>query len=255
VTGCVYNGRNKVPYKLPDNKTVSTFRTDTHQGEGFNELRFEDQAGREEIFVHAQKDRNEKIRNNHSERIDNNWVQSIGHNKAIEVQNHHEEIIGGNMSIYVGPSNIGTLVGKAVNKLTQGLGKVASSLGFAQAMPFSRGNLVVGVEASKSEAVGLSSNEIVGVSKTVLAGKHIQLNSGDVVTVHAGNLLTLDAGEFAELTGAQRTEVKAGLSRIVLELDGTIGVYGKKIHLGATEIVTIDAADEVRVRAGKINLN
>ncbi|MCU0801752.1 MAG: type VI secretion system tip protein VgrG [Rhodobacteraceae bacterium] len=255
VTGCVYNGHNKVPYKLPENKTISTFRTDTHEGDGFNELRFEDQAGREEIYVHAQKDRNEKTRNNHSERIDNNWVQSIGHNKAIEVTNHHEEIIGGNMSIYVGPSNIGTLVGQMASKLTQGLGKVAANLGFARALPFSRGNYVLGVEKSKSEAIGLSSNEVVGVSKSVLAGKHIQLNSGDVVTVHAGNLLTLDAGEFAELTGAQRTEVKAGIARIVLEMDGTVGVYGKKIHIGATEVVTIDATDEVSIRGGKINLN
>lgn len=255
VTGCVYNGRNKVPYELPKNKTVSTFRTDTHQGDGFNELRFEDQAGREEIYVHAQKDRNEKTRNNHSERIDNNWVQSIGHNKAIEVTNHHEEIIGGNVSIYVGPSNIGTLVGQMASQLTQGLGKVAANLGFARIMPFSRGNYVLGVEKSKSEAVGRSSNEVVGVSKSVLAGKHIQLNSGDVVTVHAGNLLTLDAGEFAELTGAQRAEVKAGLARIVLEMDGTVGVYGKKIHLGATEVVTIDAKDEVLIRSGKIHLN
>jgi uncharacterized protein (DUF2345 family) len=93
------------------------------------------------------------------------------------------------------------------------------------------------------------------VSKSVVAGKNIQLNSGDVVTIHAGNLLTLDAGEFAELTGAKRTEVKAGLARIVLETDGTIGLYGQKIHLGATEIVTIDAGQEVRIKSRKINLN
>lgn len=45
VTGCVYNGRSKVPYDLPANKTRSTFRTDTHEGQGFNELRFEDEKG------------------------------------------------------------------------------------------------------------------------------------------------------------------------------------------------------------------
>ncbi len=32
VTGCVYNGKNDVPYDLPANKTRSVFRSDTHNG-------------------------------------------------------------------------------------------------------------------------------------------------------------------------------------------------------------------------------
>jgi type VI secretion system secreted protein VgrG len=158
VTGCVYNGKNKVPYELPAHKTRSTFKTDTHQGAGYNELRFEDEKGREEIFVHAQKDRNEKTLHNHTERVDNNWVQSVGHHKVIEVDGSHEEAVHGNMSIYVSPSNIGTLVGATVNKLTQGLGVTAANPGFSRAIPHSRGNYVLGVEKSKSEAIGISSN-------------------------------------------------------------------------------------------------
>ena len=40
VTGCVYNGKNTPPYELPKHKTRSTFKTNTHKGKGFNELRF-----------------------------------------------------------------------------------------------------------------------------------------------------------------------------------------------------------------------
>ena len=54
VTGCVYNGRNAVPYGLPENKTRSTFKTDTHNGTGYNELRFEDKNGRRRDF-HARR--------------------------------------------------------------------------------------------------------------------------------------------------------------------------------------------------------
>ena len=60
--------------------TRSTFRTDTHQGDGFNELHFEDELGREEIYVHAQNDRNEKIENTQTQRVDVNKVESIGPN-------------------------------------------------------------------------------------------------------------------------------------------------------------------------------
>ncbi|PZO65869.1 MAG: type VI secretion system tip protein VgrG [Paracoccus denitrificans] len=112
VTGCVYNGRNGVPYGLPENKTVSTFKTDTHEGEGYNELRFEDQAGREEVFMHAQKDHNTVIENDEthsighdrSKTVGNDQSESIGHDKTISVGNDHRETIGNDMIYDVGRS-------------------------------------------------------------------------------------------------------------------------------------------------------
>ncbi|MDX7901623.1 type VI secretion system Vgr family protein, partial [Aeromonas media] len=56
VTGRTFHATNRPPYELPANKTRTVLRTETHQGEGFNELRFEDQAGQEEIYIHGQKD-------------------------------------------------------------------------------------------------------------------------------------------------------------------------------------------------------
>src|SRR5699024_2656407 len=56
VTGCVYNGNVRMPIDLPKNKTQTVFRTKTHKDEGYNELRFEDAAGKEFIALHAEKD-------------------------------------------------------------------------------------------------------------------------------------------------------------------------------------------------------
>ncbi|MDR3073127.1 MAG: type VI secretion system tip protein VgrG [Deltaproteobacteria bacterium] len=61
ITGCVHHALNGAPYELPANKTVSGLRSMSTPGKGgrargFNELRFEDGKGREEIFGHAQKD-------------------------------------------------------------------------------------------------------------------------------------------------------------------------------------------------------
>ena len=57
VLGCVYNGANQHPYALPAHKTRTVFKTlSTPGGGGFNELRFEDKKGREQIFLHAQRD-------------------------------------------------------------------------------------------------------------------------------------------------------------------------------------------------------
>src|SRR5881392_2030933 len=57
VTGCVYNGDNKPPYDLPDNKTISGWKSDSsrHNG-GYNEFVFDDKKDSEKIRMHAERD-------------------------------------------------------------------------------------------------------------------------------------------------------------------------------------------------------
>ncbi|MDD1796346.1 type VI secretion system tip protein VgrG [Enterovibrio sp. ZSDZ42] len=64
ITGRTYHATNVPPYPLPANKTRTVIRTDTHKGKGSNEIRFEDEADKEEIYVHAQKDQNIVVENN-----------------------------------------------------------------------------------------------------------------------------------------------------------------------------------------------
>ena len=56
VVGCVYNGDNKVPYDLPDNKTIAGWKSDSSKGgNGYNEFIFEDKKSSENIRMHAEK--------------------------------------------------------------------------------------------------------------------------------------------------------------------------------------------------------
>ncbi|MEZ8146333.1 type VI secretion system Vgr family protein, partial [Enterovibrio norvegicus] len=79
ITGRTYHATNVPPYPLPANKTRTVLRTETHQGEGFNELRFEDEAGQEEIYVHAQKDMNLLVENDRKD--------TIKHDLHLDVEN------------------------------------------------------------------------------------------------------------------------------------------------------------------------
>jgi type VI secretion system secreted protein VgrG len=69
ITGRVYNGVNTVPYALPGNATQSGFKTQSYDASGNNELRFEDKAGEEHIYVHAQKDLNTEVENNETRKV------------------------------------------------------------------------------------------------------------------------------------------------------------------------------------------
>ncbi|MEM9459722.1 MAG: type VI secretion system tip protein TssI/VgrG [Myxococcota bacterium] len=94
--GCVYNGRNRPPYSLPEERTKSTIKTQsTPHAEGFNELRFEDAAGREEIFVHAQRDLHEVVRHGHRRQVGHEESIDVGTDRAIAVGGSHEMSIEG----------------------------------------------------------------------------------------------------------------------------------------------------------------
>ncbi|WP_421205239.1 type VI secretion system tip protein TssI/VgrG [Aeromonas enteropelogenes] len=112
VTGRTYHATNRPPYELPANKTRTVLRTETHQGEGFNELRFEDQAGQEEIYLHGQKDLNVLIENDaawhikHDEHrdIDNERVTRIKANDHLTVEGEKRDHIKGDHSLTIDAS-------------------------------------------------------------------------------------------------------------------------------------------------------
>ncbi|MBZ5488652.1 hypothetical protein HW452_14080 [Halomonas aquamarina] len=91
VTGRTYHGVNTAPYPLPEHKTRTVIRTQSHQAEGFNELRFEDEAGEEQIWLHAQKDLALLTLNNRTEEIQNDSHLKIRNDRISEIDNddHH----------------------------------------------------------------------------------------------------------------------------------------------------------------------
>jgi len=112
VTGCVYNGDNKVPYELPDNKTQSGVKSDSSKGHnGYNEFMFEDKKGGELIRMHAQKDHLVTVNANQTGKVgvidpesgsmggDQTWT--VGGNRSWTVQQGNDtlEIQLGNQTI------------------------------------------------------------------------------------------------------------------------------------------------------------
>lgn len=210
VTGCVYNGNNTVPYLLPDNKTRSTFKTKTHEGTGFNELRFEDSKDKEEIFLHGQKDMNIKIEHHRSERVNVNKVESIGDSKASEVNNMLDQVVGGDFRVFVGPNQRGKITPGNASAEVQGLGGTTSVIGRGVGQNGS-GNMEVTIEKDLSESVGRNVSQVLGKTKST--------NVGDSYFIDVKKNYVLDVG--------QQITIKCGQSQITLDKDGNIAVNGK----------------------------
>ncbi len=111
ITGCVYNPQAMPPYTLPDEKTKSTIKTNSSKGGGgFNEFRFEDKKGSEQIFIHAEKDQDIRVKNDCKELIkhdrhlivENDQYEKVKKDKHLQVTGDHNEKIDGTMSLKIG---------------------------------------------------------------------------------------------------------------------------------------------------------
>ncbi|WP_236304556.1 MULTISPECIES: type VI secretion system tip protein TssI/VgrG, partial [Pseudomonas] len=103
-TGAAYRQTNLPPYELPKHKTRMTIKSRTHKGEGFNELRFEDELGQEEVFIHAQKDQNTVVKNNQSQSIGANRSSQVGQDETITVGRTRMRVVKANDTLKVGGS-------------------------------------------------------------------------------------------------------------------------------------------------------
>src|SRR5712691_10215278 len=106
ITGRVYNAEAMPPYGLPGSATQSGLKSRSSKGgsgDNFNEVRFEDKKGSEELYIHAEKnhanitenDRNEDVGHDRALHVGNDKSETIDRDKSIEVKVNHREKIGG----------------------------------------------------------------------------------------------------------------------------------------------------------------
>ena len=119
VTGVVYNGDQTPPYNPKEEPTKSYIKTNSSTGgKGYNELRFEDKAGKEQVFIHAQRNMDARVGANSMENVGGDRHLIVGGekdgnksgdqfgdglwDKHVKVHSLQTEQIGGNMFLHVG---------------------------------------------------------------------------------------------------------------------------------------------------------
>ncbi len=102
ITGRVYNAINPVPYELPASKTKMVIRSQTHKGQGFNEISLEDEKDQEEIYVHAQRNQTIHVLNDENTRIDHDRTEEVKHDEKIAIGNDRTESVGNDETLSVG---------------------------------------------------------------------------------------------------------------------------------------------------------
>jgi type VI secretion system secreted protein VgrG len=216
VVGAVYNGTHPPPVALPVEKTKSTVRSDSSPGSGgANELRIEDTAGSEEVFIHAQKDNAIEILNDKS--------QSVGKDESLSVAKDRSREVGGNQDLRVDQEDTTGVQGNGMllvlgNRSTQVGGNHSESVTAMQG---------VTVSGTQSVKVTLASSMFVGAAAALTVGGAYAINVGGVVNHAVAGLQSSQVGGAkVEVVGASRSEVVMGDSSASVGADFDSSVDG-----------------------------
>ncbi len=270
ITGRVYNADNMPPYTLPDNKTQSGIKSRSSKGgsaSNFNELRFEDSKGKEEVYLQAEKDLNILVKNDES--------RLVGHDRMKEVKNDETSTIKGNRTEEVGKDETITIHGnrsETVDKdesitiagaRTESVSKSESiSIGGTRSLAVGMSEDVA-IGAARSEAVGGAHTLTVGRNQTISisAARQVDVGKADELTVGAGRKTTITGDDLVTVSkkilfdGGDEIMLKSGDASITLKKDGTIILKGKDVSITASGKINAKASGDVIIKGSKVSKN
>jgi type VI secretion system secreted protein VgrG len=222
IVGRVYNAEQTVPYTLPTNQTQSGIKSRSTKAGGtedFNEIRFEDKKGEEQVYIHAQKDkkvvvehdRTKSVGNDEKVDIGHDRKATIGHDETLAIDNNRVKNVGKNETVNIGESR------------TESVGK----------------NETVSVTDNRTVSIGKNEDVTVGQNRSQSVGKNEQLNVGKELLISVADQITLKTGEAS----------------ITMKKNGDIQIKGNNIKLDGSGKISVKASSDVNIKGSKVTNN
>lgn len=207
ITGVVYNANQPVPYPLPEQKTVSGWRTRSSMGGAdtqFNELRFDDLTGSEYVWFQAEKDYMALVKQRSQVEIGADSHQLV-HGSLIEEirRDVSRQVLGAVMAH----------IGKALNLKVDDdcLAAIGGSLGLE-----TKGDWMVRTQANASlDAVGQA-----------------HLRAASQLSCSAGTVLNLQGGAAVKVSGNGSVSLVSGGSSILVS-PGGVFINGPTVSINS----------------------
>lgn len=134
VIGCMFNATSPVPYRLPEHRTRTTWKSrSTPGGDGFNEITFEDAKDKEVLFMHAERDMQQVVRHDRAVVVGDSDATMVGtkHRVTVVPPNEkevptHWEMVNDRITFTTGEASI-TLDGEDIILSAKGKIRISSS--------------------------------------------------------------------------------------------------------------------------------
>jgi len=183
IVGRLYNGIEMPPYDLPGEQTKSTIKSYSSKGgDGFNEIRFEDKKGSEQLFIHAEKHQDIRVKKS--------TYETIGSSRHLIVGGSQLEKVGGDKHLTVtGNQNEkidGTISREAAMDIQEKAG-MSYAMDAGMDIHLKAGMKVI-IEAGMQISLKVGGNFIdIGPAGVTIVGTMVKINSGGAAGTGAGS--------------------------------------------------------------------
>jgi type VI secretion system secreted protein VgrG len=245
ITGSVYNADNMPPYELPAKKTQSGIKSRSTKGgnaSNFNEIRFEDEKGREELHMRAEKDMSTLVKHDQS--------LTVGADRSMTVE--------GNRSATVKKDDAVTIEGEHHLTVTKAVTEIFKDDHTLKVT----GQQNLDVEKDKNEHVKLAYTLTTDkafhlnqeATHLTFEGTNVTLDSAGVVTVKRGEAkVSIDRADKVTVSSPSGVSLECGESKIEL-LPSGIAIAAKAVTAssGTSRLVLESSGAEMKSEAVNI---
>ncbi len=260
VTGRVYNSDNMPPYTLPPNQTQSGIKSRSTKGgqpTNFNEIRFEDKKGSEDLFIHAEKTQTTKVKQSQSISVGASRSVTVGDTQTITVTKKETEKYLDEREMTVDKTNSETITLAHSGTYKQGRTfKVSSKDDALTVTGANKTTTVTGnyhIKADAEYKVDHKTNQILlsGTKAEITNGKCKLTMDGGKLTLEAPESLTIKCGETSITLTPQDCTTKGttvnmdggnGGGRVALDAVGATMTGKTKASVGSNATTEISGS-------------
>jgi type VI secretion system secreted protein VgrG len=198
ITGRVYNAHQTPPYELPGNATQSGVKSRSSKGgsaDNYNEIRFEDKKGSEQIQVHAER--------NMDTTIEADETRDVGGNRKVHVKGHFTENIDSGETRKVDAGFEETINGGAKQTINGGETRLVNG-GLGETINGGEKRTIAG-GVTESITGGETRTVTGGLTETITGALSQTVTGGITITSPAGVTINAPAGFTVVAPGGTRT--------------------------------------------------
>ena len=278
ITGRVYNAEQMPPYDLPANMTQTGIKTRSSKGgtgANFNEIRFEDKKGSEQLFIHAEKNQDIEVENDETHWVGHDRTKTIDHDETVHVKHDRTETVDNNEKITIGVNrteNVGSNENITIgSNRTESVGSNETitigsnrteSVGSNETITIGS-NRTITVGGSETATVALQRTHAVGINETIAIGaaQEIAVGAAQSITVGAAQSVNVGANQSVTVGSDRTISAGAKLSTSVgSDESRTVGGgrstnVGKDDALKIAKNLVIDAGDSVTIKTGSASIS
>lgn len=277
ITGRVYNAEQMPPWDLPANATQSGVLTRSSKGGGYgnaNAIRFEDKAGSEQLWIHAEKNQDIEVENDETHWVGHDRTKTIDNDETVHVKHDRTETVDNNETITIGvdrTEDVGNneTISIGVNR-TESVGSNedisiganrTETVGADESVTIGS-NRTVTIGASKTETVALQRTRAVGVNESVAIGaaQEIAIGAAQAVTVGANQSISVGVNQSTSVGAKQSNDIGSDRSLTVGGAQATSVAKKRTTSIGEDDSLTvgknltITAADSITIKTGDASI-